>query len=415
MRITTFHQSRPPLAARVINRMGKILLERGHTVVDLDENALLDAACRRAGLSDWGDESFREPMRVYLRSCQEDGRLTILGRLWAREFCISLLTNRLKIQDTLKQYPEIRQVPIERPLFILGLPRTGSTLLHNLLALDPDARAPLIWELDSPCPPPTPETTAADARARQARYRLWFFNHMSPGFHVGHLMHSQRPDECGHIFMKTFLDIHCFLAFGAWGYFHWLMKQDLRPAYEYYRTVLQILMWKFPGRRLVVKYPYHLRSLDIVLELFPDAHIVQTHRDPRKVLPSIATLGALSMSTVTDHVDLPRFGRNLYDYYVEFVAKGMQFRRDLAAGQCIDIQYRDLLRDPIAEVQRIQHFFGYDFSEPARERMSEYLRDNPQHKFGVFQYDLESFGFDEESIRHDFQAYCETYGVPAED
>ena len=351
---STFHSTRLPLVPRLMNRVGDALAARGRVPVRLDADALIRAAERSAGLSDWGGDEFREPLARWLRSVEDDGDPTPFGRSWVRTIGVTNLVARLHITDTLKRQPEIRQVPLRRPLFIIGFPRTGSTLLHNLLAQDPAVRALCGGEMNNPCPPPTPKPSLQRRMdAVRASVLIKIFLYLSPGFRTGHNVHPALPDECIHLLWKTFLDIHYFQSFAAYGYYDWFIQQDLRSAYEYYRTTLQIMMLHYPDKRLVLKYPYHAFSLDILLDLFPDAHIVWTHRDPCKTIPSISMLCALAQRTVTRRVDLPRIGKTLLDYNARCVLRATDARKRAAPGQCVDVHYLDLLHDPIAAVEGI--------------------------------------------------------------
>jgi hypothetical protein len=223
---------------RAINSCGHALHHCGLPPIRLSASALMAAAQRRTGLADWGDASFREAFRRLLAAYERTANLHLLGRLALRHECLRLLSNRLRIQDDLKRFPLIEQTPVRKPLVIVGLPRTGTTVLHHLLAQDPSARFPRLWELLQPSPPPYPGAPTPEPRLKQAEQMRHRALVLAPHFQALHPLSATGPEECLFLFQNTFMSV----VFEAYGevpdYITWLLQQDLTPAYRSYQQQL---------------------------------------------------------------------------------------------------------------------------------------------------------------------------------
>ena len=273
----------------VLNAFGRVFPQNGSAFPTLAETALLNKACRLTGLDDFGDESFRQPLGILLRSLRTDARLNLVGRIVAHNDIVRLLCNRLCLVADRKRHPGIADQIIARPLFITGLPRTGSTLLHALLAQDPAARAPQTWEVMHPSPPPESARYRSDPRlARTARDLKWL-DLLMPDFKKAHLIDASLPQECIAITGMAFISYVFESMFFVSSYRRWHEDVDKLPAYEFHRQFLQHLQWRCPGTHWVLKAPSHLMALDALFQVYPDAGIIMTHRDPVKVLASCAS------------------------------------------------------------------------------------------------------------------------------
>ncbi|NND68458.1 MAG: sulfotransferase, partial [Halioglobus sp.] len=259
-------------------------------VVPLDEASLLAHAERATGLSDYGDDLWREPFHVYIKSLEEEAQLTLMGRLMARNDVIIWLSTRLRVTDVLKCHPEILEEKIRAPMFIVGLPRSGTSILFELLSQDPAVGVPLMWEALQPCPPPEAATYANDPRIEQAHHLFTQWSRVAPEFASMHEMRGDIPSECGLLMAGTFISDHNASLHQTPSYSGWLATADYLPVYEYHKQVLQILQWKNPRERWLLKAPEHQVHLDTLLAVYPDARIVQTHRDPLKCMASTTSL-----------------------------------------------------------------------------------------------------------------------------
>jgi len=403
-------------AIRAANTTGRGLRRLGIEAVSLDERSLLDAARRETGLEDFGGDEFHEPLKLVLEGLETEARLTLLGRLVARRDLLGLLTNRLRLAEDRKRHPGIAEQRIARPFVIIGLPRTGSTLLHHLISQDPASRAPLAWEVMTPSPPPEAALYDTDPRIAEAERKLRWLDWLAPDFKAIHPLGARLAIECIAILSHTFLASRFHTTYRTPSYQAWLKKQDVRSAYAYHRQFLQHLQWRTPADRWVLKAPAHLYALDALLAIYPDALIVQTHRDPRVVLGSVASLTLSLQSAFAEPLDLEEIGREVVQSWSEALERGMHVRHSDPAGarRFVDVRYQQLLADPIGTVRRIYTHFDLPLSAEAEHRMRSHLGDNPQHKHGRHAYDLKAFGLDGPSLDRQFRSYREFFAVEPE-
>jgi len=404
---------RHPFPIRAINAAGRTAARLGLRFPRLDGEGLLAAARKETGLDDFGPDSFRPGLRELLASLERDAALTAIGRAVARGQILSLLSNRLRLIDHRNRHSELADEEIRRPLFVLGLPRTGTTILYGLLAQDPAHRSPLSWEVSFPCPPPEPATYATDARIAQTDQQLGQLDRLAPGFKAIHSMAAELPQECAAIFAYEFLSIQFEATFDVPSYQAWLDEQDMRPAYRFHRSFLQHLQSRHPGERWVLKTPGHLPAIDALLDVYPDAMIVQTHRDPLEVMASVSSLECILRGAVSDDIDPHAVGRQQVALWSQILRRGTA-ARDRAKGESdrfFDVHFADLLADPIDCVKRIYAHFSLPLTPEAEERMRRFLADNARDKHGVHHYTLETFGIDPAEAGRHFEEYCERFQV----
>lgn len=398
------------------NILGRVLERAGLPVAAFEPGLLMAEARARAGLQDFGADEFREPLGRLLESYQTEAGFTPLGRLAARRDTLSLLVNRLRLVEDRKRHPEIAHEAIRRPLFIVGLPRTGSTLLHHLLAQDPASRVPQAWEVMFPSPPPERASYETDPRIQQAEAQLRWLDRMQPEFKTIHPLGARLALECIAIMSYSFLSSRFHTTYHVPSYQRWVEQQDLRPAYALHRRVLQHLQWRTPAERWVLKAPAHLYGLNALFETYPDAVVVQTHREPLVVLASVASLTAVLQSVFTDRLDFAEIGLEVTHRWANALERAMQVRDSgsVPGDRFLDVHYQDLLADPIPVVQKIYARFDMPFTDAAERRMRRYLAANPQAKNGAHRYSLATFGLDPEALTHRFKAYREHFGIRAE-
>ncbi len=385
-------------------------------MVRLDEASLLARATRNTGLDDFGDAGFREPLRRLLESLEHEAELTLLGRMIARNDVVRLLENRLHMRETFKRHPEIGEHPIRRPLFIIGLPRTGTTILHELLAQDPANRVPLSWEVMHPWPPPERETYESDPRIAQVEKHFEGVDRILPGFKRLHRMGALLPQECVGLMAHEFATILFHTTHNVPSYQAWVEQADLRPVYASHRRQLQYLVWRCPAERWVLKSPQHLWTLEALLAVYPDARIVQTHRDPVRVLASLCNLIQLLRSMASDRIDPVQIGRD----WARRMEEGLRTTMDLRASgllghdQVFDMHLSEFLQDEIGMIRRIYAHFELKLSDEAETRMRHYLAVNPSNKHGAHRYTLAPSGLDPEAERARFAAYQKRHGIASE-
>jgi hypothetical protein len=392
----------------LINTIGRSLRRVGLRVPRLDAEKMLERARRRTGLADFGDPRFREGLDVVIRAFESRDTASCFGRLYFREFCVRLLVNRLKIQDTLTRNPEILDVPIVRPLVVTGLPRSGTTFLHRLLSKDPRARPLLLWETLEPTPPPLTETYTTDPRIDQARRTVAFLRWLAPGLDSIHEFDAEHPEECNNFFAHEFHSPIFGFLFDTLDYVRWLEDQDHVASYGYMKRQLQLLSWKCPGGgRWVLKAPAHLFSLDALLATFPDACVVVTHRDPCAVIASVCSLGATMREMVTERLDRRTMGAESLEALGKAPGRAIAARANLDPARFFDVDYRAMIADPIGTIKNIYAYFGDEFCPEFEAGARRWLADNQQHKHGVHRYRLEDFGLDAEMVNREFADYRE--------
>jgi len=412
----TFQHVMVSAAVRALNAVGRPLQASGLSLLSLDKDALVEHATRRTGLKDFGTDDFHEPLRRLLHSLDTDAELTTLGRITARNDALDLLEQRLRLVEDRKRNPGIAGTPIRAPLFIVGLPRTGSTLLHHLLAQDPAARVAQTWEVMLPSPPPEQARYATDPRIALSEKRLRWLDRIAPGFKSIHPLGAQLALECLAIMSGSFCSWRFNTMYRVPTYQEWLGTQDPRPAYQFHRHFLQHLGWRVPAQRWVLKAPSHLLALDTLFETYPDALVVQTHRDPVTVMASVASLTAVLRAPFSDHVDPAEIGRDV----LQFWARGTEAAVRVRAGGCVaperffDVQYEDLSADPISTVQRVYAHFDLPLTAGAEAAMRRHLADQGRDRHGRHEYTLDAFSLDPQEIAASFKTYRDHFGVPAE-
>lgn len=405
-----------PAGVRLANAGAAILRRMGLPLARLDEASLLRAAGKRTGLSDLGDGPFLEPLRLLLASLEEEAQLTWLGRSIARMELVRLIENRLKLVEDRRANPEIAEQEIRRPIFVVGLPRTGSTILHDILAQDPANRVPLTWECMWPSPPPERDSYETDPRIASCDARFPGVDRLIPGFKAMHPMGARLAQECVVLFQHSMTSPIFHNEYRVPSYQDWVDTCDWAPHYDFHRRQLQQLQWRCPGERWVLKSGGHMWGLEHLLATYPDARVVQAHRDPLKVAASFASLATLVRSMASDAVDAAEVAAD----WTPRLAAALHHAIDVRdAGGHPDARFHDLhfagfVKDPFAAVERIYAEFELPLSGEAADRMRGFIADNPAGKHGVHGYRASEYGLDPEEERRRFARYVERFEIEAE-
>ncbi len=396
---------------RAVNRYGSFLATSRLKAVDFDLGRLLNEATERAGLDDFGGMDFIHPLCVLLDAYNREAELTLIGRMAMREDVLQSLLTRLHIQADRKRYPGIADAGIDAPLFITGLPRSGTTFLHNLLTADPGLRAPAGWEVMFPSPPPGARPNGSEPRIPRAQRRMQQLYWLAPGFRAIHALDAALPQECIAITSSAFVSDAYPTMCHIPSYQRWLDDADLVTSYQYHRRFLQQLQDGHKHLRWLLKAPAHLFGLRAIFEVYPDARIVFTHRDPLEVLPSLANLTLVLRGAFSDCHEPEEIGREVTGHW----AKGMRRAREVVEqlpdrhSRCIDIAYEDLTSRPLETVERLYQHFDLELSSEALGRMQKYLGQRPQDQFGKHRYSLAQFALDAGEIERAFDGlhgYC---------
>jgi hypothetical protein len=347
-----------------------------------------------------------------IESLERDAQLSLIGRIAARQDMIRLLANRLRMVSDQKRHPEILARPVVRPLFVTGLPRTGTTLLHGLLAQDPAHRAPLNWETMAPSPPPERTTSQTDRRIGQAERFLAWFHRLNPDIKRIHPLGARLPEECLIITSHSFYSFQFQTMYHVPSYEAWLEAQDLRTCYAWHRRFLQQLQRRSPTR-WVLKAPAHLFGIEALFAAYPDAGVIFTHRDPLEVAGSLASLTAVLRSTFSDGVNRAAVGPEMSGRWCDATQRALRARDAgvAPAERFYDVRYADLMRDPIGTVRGIYEHFELPFRPGLEDVLRRYLAEHRKDKHGRHEYTLAEFGLDAEHERQRYRAYRERFLV----
>ena len=421
---------RLPFALRALNAARPIVSR----FVSLDQRELLATACRRTGLSDYGTPDFREPLGVLLDAFERDANLSALGRIASRALVLQLLANRLRIEDLFARHPEIEAEQIARPIIIAGLPRTGTTHLHNLISQDPSLRSLPYWESLEPVPDPREAAVSGrDPRVVRCEQGLAMVHRVMPLFP---LMHEMTPDARHEEIQLLAIAFSTMLFESSYfvpSYAEWYKKSDQRPAYRYLRRCLQALQWLGQARearaqqgeaerrstgegprRWVLKSPQHLEQQRALIEIFPDATFVQTHRDPVRITASLCTMIAYGSRMNARRVDPVAVGRYWAARTEDLLRGSIEGRAALPPAQVIDVHFRQFMKDDVATAERVLAFAGHPVSDEARAAIRAFMDANPRGKHGTIDYRLEDVGLDYAERRAALRFYRDHFDVEEE-
>lgn len=402
-----------PAPVRLLNRLGRAGAYVGRSG-RLDAEALREAARRKTGLSDFGDDGHAEALDVLVTSINAEARLTPAGRLIQKARLTDALVQRLRIQDLVTRHPEIEDIDLGTIILITGLQRTGTTLLQRLLCSHPQIRG--ITGAEALVPVATGETAERSERSRRWRAMLAqrTVSYLAPDFQAIHPVGHDQAEEDVLLLDLNFMSQTAEATMTVPSYSRWLEDQDHIQNYEFLRRVLQVLAWQRPTSAWVLKTPHHLEFLDAFCRVFGSATVVQAHRDPRVTLASFCSMVAHGHGIFSDAVDAAEIGRHWHYKAHRMVERAMQARAASPANQFVDVSYYDLITDPISEARRVCEAAGVGFDGTAERQAEQYLAANPQNRFGKHDYQLEDFGLTEQGIDAAFAAYRETYAIPFE-
>jgi hypothetical protein len=376
---------------------------------------MMDKARSRTGLDDFGCETFREGLEVLVDSIEKEARLNEIGERAVWRQLTTFLINRLQIEDWYRRHPEIDDQVIEAPWFGLGLPRTGSSALNNLLSRDPGRRFLRTWEAERPCPPPEPDTPDDDPRVREVAMGIELMHRIVPEFAAIHETTATGPNEDGVVLAHEFKSSHLEAILRIPSYGEWRSGCDMTTAYRYHERFIKLLQWRCPPRRWQLKSPVHLHSLEALLAVYPDARIIMTHRDPAKVIPSACSMWRASMALYSSDVDALELGRTMPEFWARSLRNVIDYRSKNGDDAFYDIAYRDMLGDPIGTVRGMYEAFGEAFTADAERAMRSWIRANPKGRHGAHVYAPGEFGLDADDIRGTFASYVERFDVPTEE
>lgn len=404
---------RLPMPLKVFNLMPERLARR---TLSFNAKSLLEGACRRARLQDFGDQSFLEPMNVLLESIEGENESTPLGRFLTRELILGLLVTRLRLEELEKRFPEILDEEVTAPIIIAGLPRTGTTHLHNLLSSEPLFRSMPYWEGLEPIPDidHVLQSRKTDPRVQRCAQGLKLIHYAMPHFSAMHEITPESKHEEIQLLAADFRSMLFEVSYWIPSYGKWYEETDQRPGYRFLRRILKAMQWLRGPRRWLLKSPQHIEQLGPLLEVFPDAKIIQTHRDPVKIVASFATMVAYGQRMQRAQVERRAVGEYWAGRIERMLRATVRDQSLLRADQILHVHLEELKADSLRAVEEVHRFIGIDLDEPSRRAVIGYRNQNPLGKHGRINYRLDDLGLDEEKLAEQLRFYSQRFGVSRE-
>jgi hypothetical protein len=372
----------------------------------LHPDLILTEASKITGLDDFGDMWFLEPLEVLRKAIETEARVDYTALDAIRMDLGRQAAVRLLINDTFKKMPQIADVKLQRPIFITGLPRTGTSFLHNLLAQDPNGRALLFWEHNDPVPPPDPNKMDEDTRPERTKQMMETWYEHNDSFAKIHYIDALGPDECNAFFQKSFATQFFLFFYSAPSYGEYLHTSKLKPAYEFYRETLKMLGVHYPrDLHWVLKAPMHLTYMETILDVFPDAAIINTHREPADCVPSAASLAQMTRKMGCSNLKASNTGAEWRDFLAGDTRVAIEQRQRLPKERVFDVSYYRFIKDPVGMVKEIYDHFGYEFTDEFEQNIRKILSEHKQNRFGKHIYSLEQFSLTREGVNKAFADY----------
>jgi hypothetical protein len=388
------------------------------TALPFTRDQLVAAAVEATGLDDFGEPTWQEGLDRLLEDLDRSARLNELGETIVQSEFTGYLTNRLRILDWRTTHPAVARGEVRRPLVICGQPRTGTTILFDLLAQDPAHRAPLTWEVDFPVPPPTTATYDTDPRIEESEVMSGMADQIIPGFTTFHPLGARLAQECARITASEFRSMMFQTQFDVPDYEHWLLHDaDAAPLYRWHRIYLQHLQSEHAADRWLIKSPAHLWHLAALMAEYPDAVIIQTHRDPLKVITSISALVAHLRRMASDQSSVAWAAAQYSEDIFVGLERSLEARADgtLPPGQVIDVQFAAFMDDPFATIGAVYDQLGVELTAEAEQCMRDFLATHPgDGGGGGTRYTWADTGLEEAALRQRAAPYQEYFGVPSE-
>lgn len=391
----------------VSERVAKMSVLRSSDLANhIEADRLIEQSCAGTGLSNFGDPALDPPFFAMVDAINESAALTPQGAEGRRHHIKHLLSNRLKLNEYIRQNPNVTASEINTPIFIIGLPRSGTTKLHRLMAKDPQFNSTPLWE----CFSPIPALDGSDDRAERFGYADTFCRALAdecPEFFAAHPIFADEPEECHALMQHSFQTESIEAELRIPDHIHWLSELDHTPMYEQHALILRVLgqVRQHPGRPWLLKGVYHAISLDIILALHPSAVIVHCHRDPVDTIASYASLICKMRTMLSDHVDPRQVGPEILAHWSFHLERALEVRDRVPNDRIIDVPYAEIVGDIRGVVEKVYHTAELQLSCEAVEKMTNWDDDNPQHKLGRHRYTAEEYGLSSGQIAE----HCSSY------
>lgn len=389
-----------PLPFKIANLIGGLKSKIFQTPT-LSADKLVSDAVTKSPSQTPLDPQFLSALNILIEAINASTQLDYTGRIFAKQTLKTALTNQIQVQDTFNEITSIEKEKINRPLFVIGFPRTGTTFIHNLLALDENSRAPKMWEVINPGVVSQLSNKEREARIKQAEKFVKLAYYLLPELQAIHELFPDGPDECLKLIENTFISPHFCLYFDIPDYWQWLINQNTDNFVHTYRShkkQLQTLQYGCPTKHWVLKTPVHLFFLDALLKVYPDACVVHMQRDPLECIPSFCSLVGVNRALFSNDIDMNEIGKFSVEFYAECNKRVINAKRNAPSGSVIDIQYRSFIDKPKDTIKEIYNYFGMDFTHLHGQKIDAWLNNHPKNKHGVHKYTLEQFGLTRDDI-----------------
>jgi hypothetical protein len=408
--IQDLERPRLPAMARAFNAAARPVAPR---LWKLDPDHLLEAARRRARLDDFGNPGFREPFEVLIESLEREAWMSPMGRYMVRELLLGLLVSRARLEALIRRHPEIDDEEVRAPVFILGLPRSGTSHLHNMLAQVPAFRSLPYWEGIEPIPDglARPDPARPDPRVRRCEQALRFLHWLMPLFPAMHEITAEASHEEIQLQAIDFRSMLFECSYRVPSYGDWYRAHDQTTVYRYLRRVLKAMQWLRGPRRWLLKSPAHLEQLVPLIETFPDAIVVQTHREPAHVVTSLGTMIAYGRRMNAERVDPHDDGRYWSRRLEVMLRAAVRDQDRVPLDQRVDIRFGEFMADEIGTAERVLHAAGEPVTDAARAAIERYVTSHERGRHGSIDYRPEPLGLDARELRETFAFYEERFGV----
>lgn len=408
MQYTVRERAKQPLyPTRLVNLLGKL-----KKPLLFNPSSLIEDASKLAKLTDWGDEDFLPALDAFCSAVNADSDMHHLGKIIIQRTIVESLVDRLQIQDTIKQIPEILRKPVQKPIMIQGEPRAGTTLLHRLLAQDPQFRTLLLWETIFPTPPPNPKTYGVDKRIEQAERLFKQILRVAPTLAITHPMDAKLPEECWPLLQRAFIRPLDCLFLNIPEYQEWMLArttENMNTEYLYYRKQLQILQFRFANARYVLKTPIHGFFMNSIAEVFPDVCFIHCHRDPKEILPSVCSLSASRGASFYSFIDFEKLGQRVMHYGRSRMNRLMDARIEIGSTRFFDLSFMQMMREPLRTVKALYQWLNLELSPQVEAQMIEFIHSQRQGRHKAHQYSLEQFKLVPAEIDRTYERYMDEF------
>jgi Sulfotransferase family len=381
--------------------------------VTFSADELEDGARAATGLDDFGSPYYREGLERTVEALNTEADLNDIGQVIQHATISNALIQRLKVEDTYALHPEIDDEVVAGPVFVIGLPRTGTTALSQLVAADPQFRSLRMWESQAPTPPPEAATQHTDPRIAQAEAGLEMLYDMFPLMKTLYNSEAKAATECQDLMGMSFRTFHFDGAVRVPGYLAWLMDCDMRETYTFHRRVLKLLQWHCPPVLWHLKTPVHMFALDALVDAYPNAKFMWSHRDPAKVMGSVCSLIRYVRSWSSDRDDPRELGAEQLDSWAEATRRAMDFRRRVSDDRFADVAFADLQTNPVRTLEAVYQTLGLTFTDTTARSVEQWALKHRPGSRGEHNYDLADYGLTPEGVRKRFVEYLATYDASA--